>query len=325
MSSLGVRRALTAGALVVALASTAPARIVDGIVAVVNNEPITYSEFRESIAESLGIREGDADIYLREEKDRTRILDGLESLIDEVLVRQELAKMGQPVTDREVDRAVESVMKASGMTEAALRETLAREGISEAAYRKRIRWQLERGSIVRAMKFKQVSVTEEEARAYFRESAERFLTGAEVRLETLVLPYPAEDAGTDAMARVRIAAQHASEYVESGMSLPEAAGLLSAEVPGVSVLSSGFLRTEDLLPEIGKEVRRLNTGGISPPVFAESGVHLVKVLERRGGTLPEYAEVKKSITEELVDRRSERAFREILEDLKKAATIDVHL
>jgi peptidyl-prolyl cis-trans isomerase SurA len=311
--------------LLVALAPTVGARIVDGVVAVVNDEPITFSEFRESVAETLRIPEGDADIYLREEKDRRRILAGLESLIDSVLVRQELKKLGTPVTDKEVDRSVESVWKANNMSEADFRATLAKEGISLEAYRRQIRWQLERGTVVRAKKIKEITVTEEETKAYFRENAERFLVGADVRLETLFLPFPPEGPGTDNGVRIRIAAQRASEIVRSGATFTEASGLLSAVVPGVTAFSSEFVKTEDLLPEIGREVRRLRTGEISPPIFSEGGAHLVKVLERRGGTLPEFSAVQTMLTEELFDRRSEKAFSDILVDLKKAATIDIRL
>lgn len=308
-----------------ALAPTAVARIVDGVVAVVNDEPITFSEFRESVAETLRIPEGDADIYLRGEKDRRRILAGLESLIDSVLVRQELKKLGTPVTDKEVDRSVESVWKANNMSEADFRATLAKEGISLEAYRRQIRWQMERGAVVRAKKIKAITVTEEETKAYFRENAERFLVGADVRLETLFLPSPPEGPGTDNGVRIRIAAQRASEIVRSGATFTEASGLLSAVVPGVTAFSSEFVKTEDLLPEIGREVRRLRTGENSPPIFSEGGAHLVKVLERRGGTLPEFSTVQTMLTEELFDRRSEKAFSDIMVDLKKAATIDIRL
>ena len=193
--------------LVAVLASTAGARIVDGIIAVVNDEPITFSEFRESVAESLGIPEGDADIYLREEKDRERVIRGLEALIESRLVHQELEKIGQPVSEKAVDRAVESVLKTNDMSEADFREVLAQEGVSLEGYRRRIRWQMERGAVVRAMKLKEVIVTEEETMAYFRENAERFLVGAEVRLETLFLPNPQEEADSDDNVRIRIAMQ----------------------------------------------------------------------------------------------------------------------
>jgi peptidyl-prolyl cis-trans isomerase SurA len=308
-----------------ALASTAGARVVDGIVAVANDEPITFSEFRESVAETLGIPEGDADIYLRGEKDRRRILAGLETLIDSVLVRQELKKLDMPITEKDVDRSVESVWRTNNMSEADFLAALATEGISLEAYRRRIRWQMERGAVVRAKKMKEITVTEEETKAYFQENAERFLVGADVLLETLFLPFPPEGPGSDNGVRIRIAAQRASEIVRSGATFTEAAGLLSSVVPGITAFSSGFVKTEDLLPEIGREVRRLRTGENSPPIFTEGGAHLVKVLERRGGTLPEFSTVRTMLSEELFDQRSEKAFSDILVDLKKAATIDIRL
>ena len=325
MSAKKVLSALVFSLLFAVMAKGAWARIVDGVVAVVNDEPITFSEFREWVAEALGIPEGDADIYLREEKDRDRILQGLESLIESVLVHQELEKIGQPVTEAEVDRALESVRKTNQLSEADFQAALEREGLTLPGYRRRIRWQMERGSIVRAKKIREVTVTEEETKAYFEENAERFLIGAEVRLETLFLPFPEAGTGGDEGVRIRIASQRASEYVRTGMTLAEASDLLSSVVPGIAVLSSDFVKTEDLLPEIGKEVHRLRTQGTSPPIFSEAGVYLVKVLERRGGTLPEFSAVKASLGEELVDRRSEKAFADTLVELKKAATIDIRL
>jgi peptidyl-prolyl cis-trans isomerase SurA len=311
--------------LLVAAGSTAGARVVDGVVAVVNNEPITFSEYRESVAETLGIPEGDADIYLREEEDRGRILTGLEKLIETVLVRQELKRIGESVGEKEVDRAVESVRKTSNLSEADFQALLEQEGLSLEGYRRRIRWQLERGAVVRSKKLKEVTVTEEEVRAYFRENEERFLVGAEVRLEVLVLPFPAGEAGTDNDVRIRIAAQRASDSIRSGSTLGEASRMLSSVVPGVEVISSDFVKEEDLVPEIGKEVHRLKTGETSAPIFVKEGVHLVKVLDRRGGTLPEFSSVKDSLKEELTDRRSEKAFADILGELKKAATVDIQL
>ncbi len=306
-------------------ASTAGARIVDGVVAVVNEEPITFSEYREAVAESLGIPEGDADIYLREEKDRERVLTGLEGLIETTLVHQELKKIGQPVSDAEVDRAIESVRKSNDMSESDFQAALEQEGVSLAGYQRRIRWQMERGAIVRAKKLKDVTVTEEEMRSYFQKNAERFLVGAEVRIEMLTIPFMDEGGGTDNSVRTRIAAQEASEYIRSGMTFTEATDLLSSVVPGVTVFSADFVKTEDLIPEIRKQVDRLSTGETSPPFFTEAGAHLVKVLERRGGTLPDISAVKDSLREEMLDRRSEKAFADILAELKKEATIDIRL
>lgn len=311
--------------LLLALAAPAPARVVDGIVAVVNDEPITFSEFRDSVAENLGIPSGDADLYLREEKDAAQVLQGIESLVESVLVRQELKKLGQEVSAQEIDRAVDSVRKTNNLSEADFRAALEKDGITPEAYRRRLRWQMERGAIVRAKRFKDVTVTDEEVKAYYQANAERFLLGAEVRMETLYLPFPSGDQGREPIVRMRIAAQRAADAVRSGLTLAEAARLVAGSVPGASVVASDFVKTEDLLPEIQKEVRRLRTGETSPPFFTESGAHLVTVLARRGGTPPDFRAIKESLTEELVDRRSEKAFFDILAELKKAASTDIRL
>ncbi|MGE5188897.1 MAG: peptidyl-prolyl cis-trans isomerase [Gemmatimonadota bacterium] len=314
-----------AWALSLAPARPASARVVDGIVAVVNDEPITFSEFRESVAESLGIPVGDADLYLREEKDAARVLQGIETLVDSVLVRQELRKSGQEISEPEIDRAVESVRKNNGLSEADFAAALEKDGISLAGFRRRIRWQMERGAIVRAKRFKDVAVTDEEIREYYRVNAERFLVGAEIRIETLFLPFPPGDQGKEQAVRIRIAAQQAEDSVRAGLSLAEAARLLAATVPGASVVSSDFVKTEDLLPEVQKEVRRLRTGETSPPFFTDAGAYLVTVLARRGGKAPDFASIREALSEELVDRRSEKAYADILAELKKAASIDIRL
>ncbi|MBP2680023.1 MAG: putative peptidyl-prolyl cis-trans isomerase [Deltaproteobacteria bacterium] len=174
-----------AGAALLLSTGTAFPRVIDGVVALVNEEPVTFSEVRESVSEGMGIPVGDADALLREEHDSRAVLRWIEALVDSVLVRKELEKQGQPVAEKEIDKAVESVRKANNMSEAQFIELLAKEGVTLPVYRRRLRWQMERGAIVRARKYKEVMVTESEVRDYFRENAERFLVGVKVRLETL--------------------------------------------------------------------------------------------------------------------------------------------
>lgn len=323
----GARAALLGAIALAALApagAPAQARLVDGVVAVVNGEPVTYSEIRDVVAEGLGIPVGDADLYLREEKDTGRIVRWIESVVESVLVRQELARLGQAVPEADVDRAVESVRKANDLTVEQFREALAREGISMEAYRRRLRWQIERGAIVRARKLKEVTVTEDELRAFFREHAERFLAGAEARLETLFFPL-SPFSGDGGATRARIAAEKAAALLREGRTMPEAAELLAPAYPGVEAVASGWVKIDDLVPEVQREIRRLRSGETSAPFFTESGGHIVTVLERRGGTLPDYSAVRETLSEELTDRRSQKALADVLEELKRDGSIDVRL
>jgi peptidyl-prolyl cis-trans isomerase SurA len=314
-----------AGAALLLSAGAAFPRVIDGVVALVNEEPVTFSEVRESVSEGMGIPVGDADALLREERDPRAVLRWIEALVDSVLVRKELEKLGQPIAEGEIDKAVESVRKANGISEAQFAELLGKEGLSLPAYRRRLRWQMERGAIVRARKFKEVSVTESEVRDYFRESGERFLVGAQVRLETLFFPIdPAQPQDEDA-AQARIAVQQAADAVRAGRTFAEAQALVRGTFPKVQLHDAGFVTTEDLLPELQREVRRLRAGESSPPFFAEAGAWLLRVVERRGGTPGDFSAVKDGLTEELTDRRSEKAYSDLLSELKRSASIDVRL
>lgn len=313
-----------AGAALLLSAGAAFPRVIDGVVALVNEEPITFSEVRESVSEGMGIPVGDADALLREERDTRAVLRWIEALVDSVLVRKELEKQGQPIAEGEIDKAVASIRKANGVSEAEFAELLGKEGISLPAYRRRIRWQMERGAIVRARKFKEVTVTESEVRDYFLENRERFLVGGHVRLETLFFPIAAERPGEDA-AQARIAAQQAAEAIRAGRTFAEAHASASGVFQGAELQDAGFVPTEDLLQELQREVRRLRTGESSSPVLTEAGVWVLRVVERRGGTPGEFSAVKDSLTEELTDRRSEKAYSDLLSEMKRSASIDVRL
>ncbi len=160
---------------------------------------------------------------------------------------------------------------------------------------------------------------------HVRENGERFLVGAQVRLETLFFPIaPGERPGEDA-AQVRIAAQQAAEAVRAGRTLAEAYASARGTFPGVQLHAADFVPSEDLLPELQREVRRLRTGESSPPFFTEAGAYLLRVVERRGGAPGEFSSVKDALTEELTDRRSEKAYADLLIELKRSASIDIRL
>ena len=105
----------------------------------------------------------------------------------------------------------------------------------------------------------------------------------------------------------------------------EAYELTRKTLPASQWVDSDFVPEGDLLPEVQRELRRLRAGETSQPFFAESGIYIIRVVARRGGKPGDFAAVKEALAEELTDLRSEKAFTDILADLKKTASIDVRL
>lgn len=316
--------AITA-ALVLCAASPSFARVIDGVVAVVNNEPVTFSEVRDVVSEGLGVTVGDADAYLREEKEVSRILQWVTLLVDSALVRQELTKAGRGVSDKEIDQTVDYLRQQNKMTEKEFEEALARDGMTLAVYRRKIRWQMERSNIVRSVKGREIAVTREEALDFHRKNAARFTTGGDVRFETLHIPLPTAVAQDEGVLSVRVAAKRAADALKAGMSLAEVAKLLAPSHPGTTVIPASFAKVDDLSEEISRETVRLSAGESSPPFFTAAGAFVVGVLERRGGTPIDFSSVIDAIIEELTDRRSESAYASIIADLRRKAVVDVRL
>ncbi len=318
---------LPVAAAMAMLLSPVPAhpRVIDGVVALVNDDPITFSEIREEVAGVLGMPVGDADALLREQRDAAAVLRWIDGLVEASLVRAELKKKGQPVSEKDVDRVIDNLRKANAVDEAQFAEMLSREGLTLPAFRRRVRLQLERGAIIRELKHKEVNVTEDEVRDHFRENAERFLVGDEVRVEAMFFPLAPGTGGEDPAVRARYAARQASEAVRQGRPLSDGLEAARLTFPDVQLIAGEFVPSEDLLPEMRREIGRLRSGERSEPFFAGEGLYIVRVLERRGGKAREFAEVKASLAEELADLRSERALADILVELKKSASIDVRL
>jgi peptidyl-prolyl cis-trans isomerase SurA len=93
----------------------------------------------------------------------------------------------------------------------------------------------------------------------------------------------------------------------------------------VRLIEADFMKVDDLAADLARELHRLRAGETSAPFFTPDGARVVRLLERRGGTLPEFPALKDALTEELTDRRSEKAFSDLMNELKKSAAIEIRL
>src|SRR5664279_1598062 len=116
--------------------------LLDKVVAVVNQEVVTWSELYRSM-------EADASPQLKElkEEERGKIFRSneaayLETLINVRLQVQEAKNMGMSVSDDEVKEAVESIKKKYSMSDEEFKASLKKEGFAYEDYRKRLQDQI---------------------------------------------------------------------------------------------------------------------------------------------------------------------------------------
>jgi len=80
-----------------------------------------------------------------------------------------------------------------------------------------------------------------------------------------------------------------------------------------------------LRPELEESAFKLQVGGVSGLIKTPEGLHILRVLERKGGEPKPFAEVQSQIRDELMQAESEKQFQEWMKALKKKAYIEIRL
>ncbi|RMG59532.1 MAG: hypothetical protein D6713_05105 [Deltaproteobacteria bacterium] len=299
-------------------------RVVDGIFLTVNGEGITFSEFREFVAGRLGISVGDADSYLRKIDSEEKLRPLLDDFINVTLVRVKLKELGESVSDEEVERVIDGIVRENNITREQFRKALEREGLTYEGYRERLREDMEKSRLVRALRGKEVLVTDDEVREYYVSNRDRFLVGYEATFDLLSvnLSQARDRVGPAALREVLARLEDAARKGEHVSSLAE---MLKERGIQPEVSSMGPVAEGDLRGELKEAVGELRPGETSSSIVLGENLVFISLREKKGGRPLPFDEVKEKIREELVGKRSLAAVREIIKDLREKALIRVNL
>lgn len=149
--------------------------VVDRIVAIVNDEIITYSMVAEAfIPYEKTIREKgyplDKEIELRF-KIRSNLI---QQLIDQEITNQAVKKAQISVSDGEVDNYIERIKQMNSFTDEDLRKMLDKEGVELAQYKKEIKNILLRNKLIQYEVQSRIVVTQKEIDDYYEKNKESF-------------------------------------------------------------------------------------------------------------------------------------------------------
>lgn len=238
----------------------------DKVVAVVNTTPILESTLQQRMAQARASlaragRPAPDALTLRRQ-----ILDRL--INDEVLV-QRARLAGIVVEDNMLDRAVERIADQNGLTPAALRSAVERDGIAYKQFREDLRQEITLSRLREDEVEARLRITEAELDAFLAQRQQVLADVQEVRLEQLLLPVALVDATQQAEA-LRLSAGR-GESLEA----------LASKVPQASYSDLGW-RPVTRLPDLFvKAIEGVAQGQVAPVVQSPAGLHVLKVTERR--------------------------------------------
>lgn len=149
--------------------------MVDRIVAVVNDEIITYSMVNEAFAPyEKKLRENayplDKEIEMRF-KIRSNLI---QQLIDQEITNQEVKKAQITVSNNEIDSYVERIKQMNSFTDEDLRKMLETEGVTLEQYKKEIKNILLRNKLIQYEVKSRIVVTQKDIDDYYEKHQDEF-------------------------------------------------------------------------------------------------------------------------------------------------------
>jgi peptidyl-prolyl cis-trans isomerase SurA len=265
------------------LLATAPlaAQRLDGIVAVVNDEPVLESDVEEQLVNFIQQSKVRPDSALIDTL-RHQIL---EQLIDNKLVVTEAQRQGITVSDAEINKQLDAAIaqkKEELGGEQAYQDQLIKENLTESKLREKYRTEIQHQMIGRRLLdklFPQRSVPQAEAEAFFKAHPEKFpKVPAQVRVAVVQIP-PTPDSVADAKGRA--AALAARKRILAGEKFAKVAAELSDDPSSArSGGDLGFFAQGTMEQAIDDAAFHLKLGQVSEPVRTPYGWHLVEPIER---------------------------------------------
>ena len=274
----------TAGA---ASAQPGVQRQADFIVAVVNSEPITNNEVRAKLLRTEQmLKQQGTPVPPRSEL----VPQLLERMVSDKAQLQAAQASGLKIDDNAIEGAIQAVARQNQVTVEELRRRLAADGVDYAQFRSDLRDELLISRLRQREVDSRVQVSESEIDAYLREQqAPAGVAGASpaaINLAEILVAVP-ENATPDQVAGLQARAQQVLERARAGADFAALATEVSASASRGNGGQMG-LRSADRYPPLFVEVTQsVRAGGLVGPVRSAAGFHILKVIEKRQGGLPD--------------------------------------
>jgi parvulin-like peptidyl-prolyl isomerase len=292
------------------------AEIIERVVAKVNGQIITLSEFQSrQLAAAQGARVDPANIgpFLRQNNAKI-----LQDAIDEILLLQKAEDAGLKVPSQWIDEAIEGIRKDNNMTsDEQFQDALAREGLTLEELRQNIERGIARRSIIEREIRPKIEATESELLAeYDKLRVTEFTKPATVTLQEILIK---EDAGGATLAR-QVAAKAKAGEDFAALARTYSSAPSRAHGGDVGQLSQGELNAE-----LEKVAFSLPVGSVSDPLPVEGGYRIIKVTARTAGSTTPYEAAKERVRDRLMMARFESAYETYMQELRKNASVELRV
>ncbi len=249
----------------------------DSIVAIVNNEAISYSELTNEIQTIKLQMQGSQlppDAILQEQL--------MEQLIMKHLQQQLAASNNILVDDETLNRALNNIAQQNNITLEKLRSVLEGDGIEFNTYRETIRHEILQQRLRQRYVNNRINITESEVDQFLAQQEGRSNSEDEFHLGHILVGLPEAPTAED----INSAKQRGNEILQLLDQGDDFGQVAMSQSDGQMALSGGDLGWRKIgeLPTLfANALTDMETGNVSPLIRSPSGFHIIKLIEQRSG------------------------------------------
>lgn len=286
---------------------SAQAKLVDKIVAIVDDQIITHSDLEKfkrklqtgGLLDEALLRLADPQALL---KDRNALLG---QLINEKLIDSEVKRKNMEVTIERVEQEIRNVAAQNNISRQQLQAALAKQGVTMSQYQDFMKTQLERQGLIEREVTSRIRISDEDISSYYL--AKKGASASQTFEYDLSHILFLNKNGGEEAAHSR--AKQAEEKLKGGQSFEKLAEQLSEDANFSKGGTLGTFHAGEMNKDLAEAVKKVGPGEFSGIVKSPQGYQIIKVNKRTLIADPKLEEEKSAIHRTLSTEAFKRQLR----------------
>jgi parvulin-like peptidyl-prolyl isomerase len=305
------------------------ADVVQQIIVKVNGEIFTKTDLEQRQVQALRQLGANAQTADPSDAELRRMLNEstpqlIVSVVDEMLIVQRGQELGYRMGDEQFNSVIDNIKKENKIeNDEQFQAALKQENMTMAELRSNLERQMIITRVQQNEVMGKVSVSEEEARAYYDAHASEFTTPQTVTLREIFVTIPA---GTSASVADDTAAREKAQSIRAraaaGESFEKLASDLSDSPSRANAGLVGPLSLNDLSNDLKNMISGMKVGDITQVLRGPRGYQILKLEAKSEAVVRPFAEAHDEISNRVFTAKRQAEFQKYLEKLRAEAIIE---
>ena len=322
---------VAAALLALALTVSLRAEILEQVLVKVNGDIVTKSDFERLQVEFLRQRPELQNVTADSPELQKAVAESTPQLIlnavDELLLVQRGRELGYVMSDEQFKSVLDNIKKDNNIdTDEKFQEALKQEGMTLADLRRQLEKNMLESRVQQNEVLAKISVTEDEAHAFYDAHKTEFTTPSELMLREILLAVPTTDRGVNVAQDD--AAKAKADDLRHRLLAGEPFARLAGEVSDAASKANGGLigpiKVDELAPALQTMLGKMKAGDVSEVIRTQRGYQILALESRTETKVKTFDEARQDISDRIADEKRRGETQKYLEKLRGTATITWH-